>query len=154
MFSQINTVENLIEDLCSKLRELEKEENSEEEDLNETPISINKLDQADPAKRYYNAFPALSKDMEDSVEIIKNSCKSLAWPKTSQKQQLKPKSVIENPNRQKKIQQEELKVALEIVEKQQLSSIDNTAAEPKRKQKQRRRNPGLFDSRKLHCTIF
>lgn len=128
--------------MCSKLRELEKEENSEDEDLRETTNSANKLDQADPTKRYYNAFPALSKDMEDSVEIFKNSCKSLTWPKTSQKQQLKQKPEIEKPNRRKTIQEEELKVALQIVEKTQQLSIENTT-ELKRKQK-RRRNQGLI----------
>lgn len=143
-FSQINTVEKLIDELCSKLREVEKEEDSEDDDLRETTNSTNKLDQADPTKRYYNAFPALSKDMEDSVGILKNNCKSLTWPKTSQKQQqLKQKSELEKLNRRDK-QQEEFKPVSNIVEKTQLapnfSSVNTTGV--KRKPK-RRRNQGL-----------
>lgn len=138
---QINTVEKLIDELCSKLREVEKEEDSEDDDLRETTNSTNKLDQADPTKRYYNAFPALSKDMEDSVGILKNNCKSLTWPKTSQKQQqLKQRSDLEKVTR-RDTQQEEFKPVSNTVDKTQLSSVNTTGV--KRKPK-RRRNQGLF----------
>lgn len=131
------------------MREVEKEEDSEDDNLNETANSTNKSDQADPAKRYYNAFPALSKDMEDSVGILKNNCKSLTWPKTSQKQQqLKQKSELDKLNDQQlqsgDKQQHEIKPVSNIVEKTQLApnfSSVNTAG-VKRKPK-RRRNQGL-----------
>ncbi|KAL5276384.1 hypothetical protein ACFFRR_001922 [Megaselia abdita] len=136
---EINTVEKLIDELCCKLREVEKEEDSEDDDLRETTNSTNKSDQVDPARRYYNAFPALSKDMEDSVGILKNNCKSLTWPKTSQKQQqLKQKSELGKLNDQQL--KPEVKPVSNIVEKTQLApnfSSVNTAV-VKRKPKRRR----------------
>lgn len=123
------------------MREVEKEEDSDDDNLRETTNSTNKLDQADPAKRYYNAFPALSKDMEDSVGILKNNCKSLTWPKTSQKQQ----QLKQNTDLQlRSTQQQEVKPVSNIVEKTQLApnftSVNTTGV--KRKPK-RRRNQGM-----------
>lgn len=129
----------MIDELCNKLREVEKEDDSDEDDLKETTSSTNKQDQVDPAKRYYNAFPALSKDMEDSVRILRNNCKSLTWPKTSQKQQ--QQHHIEKLNNQ----QSEVKAVSSKIEKTQLTSNLNSVngAGVKRKPK-RRRNQGLY----------
>lgn len=37
-------------------------------------------DVEDPRKRYYRAFPALSKEMEDSIGLLRRNTKSLTWP--------------------------------------------------------------------------
>ncbi|XP_037817162.1 uncharacterized protein DDB_G0283357-like isoform X1 [Lucilia sericata] len=44
-----------------------------------TADSLNDLDN-DPKKRYFRAFPALSKEMEDSFRIWRRNAKSLTWP--------------------------------------------------------------------------
>ena len=36
--------------------------------------------ETDPKKRYFRAFPALSKEMEDSFRIWRRNAKSLTWP--------------------------------------------------------------------------
>lgn len=44
-----------------------------------TSDALNDLDN-DPKKRYFRAFPALSKEMEDSFRIWRRNAKSLTWP--------------------------------------------------------------------------
>lgn len=41
--------------------------------------AVNDIDN-DPKKRYFRAFPALSKEMEDSFRIWRRNAKSLTWP--------------------------------------------------------------------------
>lgn len=80
-FFQISRIENLVDELFEKLIDLEKQSNEEDSPVHhQLPASIKSLDIEDPRKRYYRAFPALSKEMEDSVWRSKSNDKSLTWP--------------------------------------------------------------------------
>ncbi|XP_037920279.1 uncharacterized protein LOC119657441 isoform X2 [Hermetia illucens] len=78
---EISRIENLVDELFEKLIDLEKQSNEEDSPVHhQLPASIKSLDIEDPRKRYYRAFPALSKEMEDSVWRSKSNDKSLTWP--------------------------------------------------------------------------
>ncbi|XP_055846720.1 probable serine/threonine-protein kinase DDB_G0282963 isoform X2 [Episyrphus balteatus] len=134
---EITNIENLVDELCEKLIDIEKQSTSleEDEDLQIAAVSelktttapslsslnnskneelsstaaaaattegskTNETNQAalsssavtrkanqqiasdveDPRKRYYRAFPALSKEMEDSIGLLRRNTKSLTWP--------------------------------------------------------------------------
>ncbi|XP_055912046.1 uncharacterized protein LOC129946047 isoform X2 [Eupeodes corollae] len=129
---EITNIESLVDELCEKLIDIEKQSTSLEEDddlqiaesalktttTNHSLSSLNTKneellsnpaattersskindktkalsavtrkakqqlasDVEDPRKRYYRAFPALSKEMEDSIGLLRRNTKSLTWP--------------------------------------------------------------------------
>ncbi|XP_037025845.1 uncharacterized protein LOC119067158 [Bradysia coprophila] len=80
---KISNVEKLVDDLCEKLREIEGQQNSVDESqlTDSTEIETMKRSSSpeDPAKRYYRAFPALSKDLSNDKAITATP-KPLTWP--------------------------------------------------------------------------
>lgn len=117
---KITKIETLVDELCEKLNDIEKQSANFEEDNHQlqevlsaasvtsntnryrgshnshynkatvgeisgglritSALSSSAAEAEDPRKRYYKAFPALSKDMDDSFRVLKRSTKSLTWP--------------------------------------------------------------------------
>lgn len=80
---KISNVEKLVDDLCEKLREIEEQPNSVDDSQFTDSTEIEKMKRSsspeDPAKRYYRAFPALSKDLSND-KAIPATPKPLTWP--------------------------------------------------------------------------
>ncbi|KAJ6638860.1 hypothetical protein Bhyg_11598 [Pseudolycoriella hygida] len=80
---KVSNVEKLVDDLCEKLREIEGQQNCMDESqyIDSTAIETAKKPSSpeDPAKRYYRAFPALSKDFS-SDKAVPIAPQPLTWP--------------------------------------------------------------------------
>ncbi|XP_059619284.1 uncharacterized protein LOC132263513 isoform X2 [Phlebotomus argentipes] len=79
---QKSNVEDLVNELCQRLREIENQNSSDyEEGVEMEAKKVNEsTTKEDPTKRYYRAFPALNRQCGDGAEDAATMSSSLTWP--------------------------------------------------------------------------
>lgn len=93
---QVSKIESLIDELSQKLRDIENQNHLDESVFIQNDDDLENMKEnsslEDPAKRYYRAFPALSKDITGtnfptlSSTERSSAIKSLSWPTTASAQ--------------------------------------------------------------------